>query len=233
MPQTAAHDILAGLADFELVDHARHGDETAFRTIMERHNQRLYRIARAVLKNDSEAEDVVQEAYLRAFAALRDFRGDASLATWLTRIALNEALGRKRRQRPTVELETVKESNAEIIRFPGMNAEHDPERAAARQEIRKLLETAMDALPESFRLVFVMRDVEEMSIEETASFLGIRPETVKTRLHRARRLLRECLEGQLASTLKDSFPFAGRRCARITEAVLRRMREADRVDRTE
>jgi RNA polymerase sigma-70 factor (ECF subfamily) len=234
MPQSPArNNIVAGLDDVELVETARKGDEIAFRTIMQRHNQRLYRVARAVLKNDSEAEDVVQEAYLRAFAALRDFRGDASLATWLTRITLNEALGRKRRQRPTVELETVQESNAEIIRFPGMNADHDPERAAARQEIRKLLETAMDALPESFRLVFVMRDVEEMSIEETASFLGIRPETVKTRLHRARRLLRECLEGQLASTLKDSFPFAGRRCARITDTVLARMREDNQINRIE
>ena len=229
MAQSAAHgSILNGFNDIELVEHARQGDELAFRTIMERHNQRLYRVARAVLKNESEAEDTVQEAYLRAFAALQDFRAEASLATWLTRITLNEALGRKRRQKPTVGLEAldgVQQTYAEIIRFPGVNADHDPERAAARHEIRKLLETAMDALPESFRLVFVMRDVEEMSIEETASFLGIWPETVKTRLHRARRLLRDRLEGQLASTLKDSFPFAGQRCAKITEAVLKRMRE--------
>ncbi len=216
----------------ELVRQAVRGDGTAFRTIMERHNRRLYRVARALLKDDSEAEDAVQETYLRAFAALRTFRGDASLATWLTRITLNEALGRKRRERPTADLEvldTVAQHDAQIIRFPTMSADADPERAVARREIRKLLEDSVDALPDTFRLVFVMRDVEEMSIEETASFLGIRPETVKTRLHRARRLLREALDEHLASTLKDSFPFAGQRCARITEAVLDRLRAAGRL----
>ncbi len=117
-------------------------------------------------------------------------------------------------------VETAQETNAQIIQFPAMSTETDPERTAAQHEIRRLLERAMDALPEPFRVVFVMRDVEEMSIEEAASQLGIRPETDKTRLHRARRLLRQSLDGQLASTLKDTFPFAGARCARITEAVL-------------
>ncbi len=214
------------LGERELVERAKNGEPSAFRVIMERNNRRLYRVARAVMKDDIEAEDVVQETYLRAFSNLSKFRGEASLTTWLTRIALNEALGLKRKQRVTVTLESVEtaqKTSAQIIRFPAMNTETDPERSAAQREIRKLLERAVDALPEPFRLVFVMRDVEGMSIEETASRVGIRPETVKTRLHRARQLLRRSLDGQLASTLKDAFPFAGARCARITGAVLKRL----------
>jgi RNA polymerase sigma-70 factor, ECF subfamily len=219
------HDTLA-VGERKLVERAKSGDQLAFRVIMERHNRRLYRVARAVLKDDTEAEDVVQETYLRAFSNLSKFRGESSLTTWLTRIALNEALGRKRKRRATVTLESVErvqETSAQIIQFPAMNTETDPERSAAQHEIRKLLEGAMDALPEPFRVVFVMRDVEEMSIGETAFHLGIRPETVKTRLYRARRMLRQSLDGQLASTLKGAFPFAGARCARITEAVLSRL----------
>jgi RNA polymerase sigma-70 factor, ECF subfamily len=214
------------LSDAELVDRARRGEQQAFRTIMQRHNQRLYRLARAVLKDESEAEDVVQESYLRAFTALSGFRHEASLATWLTRITINEALGRKRKQRPTVGLEhidAIQPESSQIIPFPNMNTEIDPERSAAQREIRKLLEQSIDALPEHFRVVFVMRDVEDMSIEETALALQIRPETVKTRLHRARRLLRHSLDGHLAATIREAFPFAGARCARITEAVLKRM----------
>jgi RNA polymerase sigma-70 factor (ECF subfamily) len=215
-----------------LVERAKSGDQSAFRAIMDQHNRRLYRVARAVMKDDTEAEDVVQETYLRAFSNLAKFRGESSLATWLTRIALNEAMGRKRKQRITVTLESVEtaqeDTSAQIIQFPAMSTETDPERSAAQREIRILLERAMDALPEAFRLVFVMRDVEEMSIEETATYLGIRPETVKTRLHRARRLLRQSLDGQLASTLKGAFPFAGARCARITKAVLSRLGNKNR-----
>jgi RNA polymerase sigma-70 factor (ECF subfamily) len=215
-----------------LVERAKSGDQSAFRAIMDQHNRRLYRVARAVMKDDTEAEDVVQETYLRAFSNLAKFRGESSLATWLTRIALNEAMGRKRKQRITVTLESVEtaqeDTSAQIIQFPAMSTETDPERSAAQREIRILLERAMDALPEAFRLVFVMRDVEEMSIEETATYLRIRPETVKTRLHRARRLLRQSLDGQLASTLKGAFPFAGARCARITKAVLSRLGNKNR-----
>jgi len=227
LPTQQKSDVTLAVDERRLVEHAKNGDHSAFRVIMERHNRRLYRVARGVMKDDTEAEDVVQETYLRAFSNLSKFRGESSLTTWLTRIALNEALGRKRKQRATVTLESVEtaqETSAQIIQFPAMNAETDPERSAAQHEIRRLLERAMDALPEAFRLVFVMRDVEEMSIEETAAHLGIRPETVKTRLHRARRLLRQSLDGQLASTLKGAFPFAGARCARITETVLSRLR---------
>jgi len=229
MTQSTVQRTAGTLADERnLVERAKSGDQSAFRAIMEQNNRRLYRVARAVMKDDTEAEDVVQETYLRAFFNLSKFRGESSLTTWLTRIALNEALGRKRKQRAMVTLETVEtaqETSAQIIKFPAMTTETDPERSAAQHEIRKLLQRAMDALPEPFRVVFVMRDVEEISIEEAATHLGIRPETVKTRLYRARRLLRQSLGGQLASTLKDTFPFAGARCARITEAVLSRLRK--------
>jgi RNA polymerase sigma-70 factor, ECF subfamily len=210
-----------------LVERARQRDPLAFRTIMERHNQRLYRIARTILKDEAEAEDVVQEAYVRAFESLAKFREEAMLSTWLTRIAINEALGRKRKRRQTIGVEAIEQAqrdSAQIIRFPTMDAQTDPERSAAQREIRQLLERSIDALPEPFRVVFVMREVEELSIEETAALLAIRPETVKTRLHRARRLLRQSLDTEMATTLKGSFPFAGARCARITEAVLSRMK---------
>ena len=216
------------LEDTDLVGLAKDGHEGAFRAIMQRHNRRLYRVARGILRDESEAEDAVQEGYVRAFTHLAEFRGEAKLSTWLTRIVVNEALGRLRRQRPTVELAVLDlahgREGAEIIPFPFANAAaEDPERSAARREIRHLLERAVDDLPEPYRVVFVMRAIEEMSIEETASYLNMRAETVKTRLHRARRLLRDTLEAQLASTLTEAFPFAGARCARIADAVLDRL----------
>lgn len=214
------------LDDVALVRLARQRNGDAFRIIMQRNNQRLFRIARSVVKDDGEAEDVVQQAYVNAFDSLGRFRGDASLATWLTRITLNEALGRLRRQRPMVDLELLdaEPSGAStIIAFPVMPAVSDPERAAAQRQIRHLIEQAIDALPEIFRVVFVMRDIEDMSIEETAGFLGLPQATVKTRLHRARRQLRRALDEQLASTLSDAFPFDGRQCQRTTDKVLERL----------
>jgi RNA polymerase sigma-70 factor (ECF subfamily) len=221
--QNPDHD---GLTDQELVDLANQRDEAAVRTITKRHNRRLYRVARAILRNDAEAEDVVQETYVRALSGLASFRGDASLGTWLTRIAMNEALGRLRRQRPTVDWDTVGEQprmRAEIIQFPASAMTGDPERTMAQSEIRNVLEKAVDSLPDGFRMVFVTRIVEGMSVEETAEALGLRPETVKTRLHRARSLLRDTLEKELGPALTDTFPFDGRRCERMTDAVVRRL----------
>ena len=223
----AAAPSVEGLDDMALVQRARQRDGSALRLIMERHNRGLYRIARSVLGDDAEAEDVVQEAYLRAFTHLESFRGEARLATWLTRITLNEALGRLRTRRPSVELNQIDtiddQGAARIIFLPGVRQEGDPEAAAARAEIRRLIERAIDRLPDPFRVVFVLRDVEELSVEATASHLGLRPETVKTRLHRARRLLRQSLDETLSTALSDAFPFAGARCARITQAVLERL----------
>ncbi len=215
------------LSDHELVELAQAGDAGVFRTIMQRHNRRLYRVARGVLGDDSEAEDVVQESYLRAFRNLAGFRGESSLATWLTRIAINEALSRKRTRRPTTDLSKLdlvdEQGEARVLIFPGVRAGADPEADASRAQIRRLLERGIDELPENFRVVFVMRDIEQMSVEETASQLDILPETVKTRLHRARRLLREALQEKLGTALQDSYAFDGARCERMTEEVLHRL----------
>jgi RNA polymerase sigma-70 factor (ECF subfamily) len=223
----AAAPQLDDLSDMALIERARRRDDAAFRLIMQRNNRRLYRVARSVLGDDAEAEDVVQETYVRAFAHLGEFRGDARLSTWLTRIALNEALGRRRLRRPAVDWERIdainEQGEARVIVLPTARQDSDPEAAAARAEVRRLLEHAVDQLPDPFRVVFVLRDIEEMSTGETALQLGLRPETVKTRLHRARRLLRRALDQTLSSALVDAFPCAGARCARISEAVLARL----------
>jgi RNA polymerase sigma-70 factor (ECF subfamily) len=210
-----------------LVTLARERDESAIRLIIQRHNRRLYRIARGILRDDAEAEDAVQEAYLKAFMHLHEFRGDAAIGTWLCRIVMNEALDRLRRRRQMVDWSTMDEngkSGAEIIRLPVDTSRLDPEKATAQRQIQKLLERAIDELPEDFRLVLVARAVEEMSIEETAEFLNIPPETVKTRLHRARHRLRASLEATVGPVLKDVFPFEDPRCARIADTVVRRLK---------
>lgn len=212
------------LAEADLVRLAQQGVREAFRAIMQRCNQRLFRVARAVVRNEIEAEDVVQEAYTRAFARLGTFRGEASILTWLTRITLNEARGRLRTRRKTVDLDEIDNLPASrIVSFPSGAVVETPEIGAARMQIRHLIEQAVDELPEDFRIVFVMRDVEECSIFETATFLDIKPETVKTRLHRARRLLRVALDERIGAGLKGAFPFLGARCERITAVVLARL----------
>jgi len=215
-----ATEIIAASGDLELAHRAMARDGAAFRTIIKTHNQRLYRIARGVVRNDSEAEDIVQEAYVRAFAHLASFRGDASLGTWLSRIVINEALGRLRKRRRTVAM--PQNPQAEIIQFP-LNPSDDPERTMAQRQILALVERATDSLPDIYRMVFVARVIEGLSIEETSELLGVRPETVKTRLHRARALLRKALDDQIGPVLLDAFPFAGRRCERLTQAVMGRL----------
>ncbi|MER8593632.1 MULTISPECIES: RNA polymerase sigma factor [unclassified Mesorhizobium] len=210
----------AAPGDMQLVGRALARDGDAFRTIIKTHNQRLYRIARGVVRNDSEAEDIVQEAYVSAFAHLEAFRGDASLATWLSRIVINEALGRLRKRRRMVAM--PENPQAEIIRFP-LNPSDDPERTMAQRQILELVERATDSLPDVYRMVFVARVIEGLSIEETAELLGVRPETIKTRLHRARALVRKALDDQIGPVLLDAFPFAGRRCERLTNAVMQRL----------
>ncbi len=209
--------------EIELVRRSIARDELAFRAIMLRNNRKLYRIARGIVRNDADAEEVVQEAYVRAFVHLKEFRGDSSLATWLSRIVINEALGRLRRKRsqPEVQADEAR-PEAQIIPFP-QTTNDDPEKTMAQRQILQLVEEATDKLPENFRLVFITRVIEGMSVEETAEILGIPPETVKTRLHRARRLVREQLDKQIGPVLMDAFPFAGRRCERVTQAVLLRL----------
>jgi RNA polymerase sigma-70 factor (ECF subfamily) len=212
-------------ADLALVGRALDRDETAIRAIMKSNNRRLYRIARGILRNDSEAEDVVQETYVRAFTHLESFRGDSSLATWLTRIAMNEAMGRLRRERPSVDWTTLPPGTleAQIIQFPLSGSAENPEKAMAQREIQHVVENAIDQLPEAFRIVFITRVIEGMSVEETAEILGLKPETVKTRLHRARALLRDNVERKIGPVVMEAFPFAGKRCERLTDAVVRRL----------
>ncbi|SDR52022.1 RNA polymerase sigma-70 factor, ECF subfamily [Rhizobiales bacterium GAS191] len=208
-----------------LVEALRRKDPDAIKLILQQQNRRLYRIARSILRDDSEAEDALQEAYVHAFSNLDGFRGDARFGTWLARIVMNEALGRLRRRRPTLELSAVVEGAvaAQIIPFPNANPQLDPETIMARREIHVLLEHAIDRLPEAFRTVLVARLIEGMSIDETAALFGILPETVKTRLHRARRLLKHEMEKYIGPVLGNAFPFAGRRCERLTENVLERL----------
>jgi RNA polymerase sigma-70 factor (ECF subfamily) len=208
--------------DLDLVRRALTRDANAFRTIMQTHNLRLYRIARGVVRNDGEAEDVVQEAYLNAFAHLDTFRGDASLATWLSRIVINEARGRLRRQRRASVVAATFVRDAQIIQFP-MSKNDNPEQALAQRQILQLIERAIDKLPNLYRIVFVVRVIEGLSIEETANLLAIRPETVKTRLHRARHLVHQQLDAQIGPVLLDAFPFAGRRCERLTATIMERI----------
>jgi RNA polymerase sigma factor (sigma-70 family) len=210
--------------DVELVRRALSRDEAAVRAIMQANNRRLYRLARGILRNDAEAEDVVQDTYVRAFTHLEQFRGDSSLSTWLSRIAMNEAVGRLRRQKPGVEWSELEKSaqQAQIIPFP-LASSDDPEKSMAQREIQHVVEHAIDELPEPFRLVFITRVIEGMNVEETAEILGLKPETVKTRLHRARNLLRDNVERKIGPVVMEAFPFAGRRCERLTEAVLTRL----------
>ncbi|RVD19567.1 RNA polymerase sigma factor [Mesorhizobium sp. M4B.F.Ca.ET.017.02.2.1] len=212
-PETAS-------GDMALVRRALAREADAFRLIIKTHNQRLYRIARGVVRNDAEAEDIVQEAYVRAFASLAAFRGDALLSTWLSRIVINEALGRLRKRKRTVAM--PENPDAQIIRFP-LNASDDPERTMAQRQILALVERATDSLPDVYRSVFIARVIEGFSMDETADLLGVKPETVKTRLHRARALVRKALDDEIGPVLLDAFPFAGRRCERLTEAVMKRL----------
>ena len=192
--------------------------------MIKRNNQRLYRAAWSVLKDRWEAEEAVQEGYLKAFAAIGSFAGKSSLSTWLTRIVLNEALGRRRSaQRRSRQLREQSVAIIEEYReklMAGSNLVLSPEADVARNQIAKLLEAAVADLPEEFRLVLMLRDVDGLSVEETAEVLQILPQTVKTRLLRARRRLQATLEPSLQDALKGAFPFAGTDCEALTERVL-------------
>jgi RNA polymerase sigma-70 factor (ECF subfamily) len=194
------------------------GHETAIRELLRRHNQRLFRTARAILRDDAEAEDAVQEAYMKAIRAIGGFRAEAKLSTWLTRIAANEALERLRRRKRADVLPL--EADVEPIPQDDAPQPDTPEQLAMRAEARRIVERRIDALPEAFRTVFVLRMVEEMTVEETAVALGVPEATVRTRLFRARSLLRESLARELDIAVEGAFSFAGARCERITAAVV-------------
>jgi RNA polymerase sigma-70 factor (ECF subfamily) len=214
------------LADGELAARAAAGDGAAFTLIMRRHNRLLFRTARSILKSDAEAEDAVQDAYLRAWRAFDSFRGEARLSTWLARIVINESLARLRRDRSAtvVQLDTAFEAMSDHVLEEPMDddADRQPEGMAMRAELRRVIEAAIDRLPEAFRSVFILRAVEEMSVEEVAAVLDLPEITVRTRLFRARGLMRAQLAQHMDLALSDVFAFDGRRCDRIVERVLER-----------
>jgi RNA polymerase sigma-70 factor (ECF subfamily) len=215
-----------GASEHQLLTRAAAGDGAAFGALMRRHNQLLFRTARSMLASDAEAEDAVQEAYLRAWRALASFRADSKLATWLVRIVTNEALGRlRRRSADIIPLEaalisTDSDTQAALTEAP----DREPEQSALRGQLRKIMEARIDQLPDSFRMVFMLRAVEEMSVEDVAASLDIPEATVRTRFFRARSLLREGLASEMDTALGEIFSFDGARCDRIVASVLRSAR---------
>jgi len=206
--------------DAALLERTAANETGAFERLMRRHNSRLFRVARAILKEDAAAEDAVQEAYLEAFRHAGTFRGDAQVSTWLTRIVINQSLMRLRRQKRDRVVVPFEGKDGPTGAEPADERSESPAASTLRAELRVLLERRIDELPAAFRTVFVMRDVEEMSVQETADLLGIPQATVRTRLFRARALLRQALARDVDTATVDVFAFAGERCDRIVSAVL-------------
>src|SRR6516162_5817674 len=215
----------AALSDEEVVARVLAGDLPLFEVLMRRHNQRLYRTARAIVRDDAEAEDVMQETYVRAYAALGQFEGRAQWATWLTRIAVNEALARVRARGRFVSKEAseVMEDDVMTKEPPVPPRAEGPEAAASARELGALVEHAIDDLPDTYRAVFVLREVQELSTAETAACLEVSEELVKVRLHRARAELRRLMDARLGAATREVFDFHASRCDRVVAAVLERI----------
>jgi RNA polymerase sigma-70 factor (ECF subfamily) len=214
----------AALTDDALVLRITAGERAAFGLLMRRHNRRLYRLARAVLRDDAEAEDALQEAYLKAFQSMASFRGESAVSTWLARFVLNEALGRRRRSsRRQSVVPIVSGARENTVDEVVDEQQESPDRAFGRSQMRVLLERKVDELPESFRTIFVMRSVEEMSVEETAACLGLPTATVRSRHFRARSLLREGLAQEIDLAERDLFEFGGRHCDDLIARILGRI----------
>jgi RNA polymerase sigma-70 factor, ECF subfamily len=205
-----------------MVQRVAAGDRNQFEKLMRHYNRRLYRLARAALRDDAEAEDALQEAYLAAYRSMKQFRGESTLSTWLSRLVLNECLGRLRRDARRQKVVPIVSSALEMNSVAEADSEL-PERIVARRQLRSVLENKLDELPESFRLVFVMRSVEELSVEETARTLGIPEATVRTRYYRAKTLLREALVQEMDLAERDLFEFDGERCDRVISKVMQHL----------
>src|SRR5688500_13465282 len=205
------------LSDEQVVTQVIGGQTALFEVLMRRYNERVYRVARAIVRDDEEAEDVMQQAYVNAYAHLRQFNGKARFSTWLTKIAINESLARVRR-RGKYELYDDESSNVEP--FMVQDSYRDPERQVFTSELRALLEWAIDGLPNGAREVFVLREVEGLSTAETASVLDVSDDVVKTRLSRARSALRRVLEERIGTAAPDAFRFYRPRCDRVVERVM-------------
>lgn len=213
-------------ADIELAGRVAAGDQDALKTLMRRHNQTLFRTARSILRNDFEAEDIVQEAYLLAYRSIRNYRGEAKLSTWLIRIVVNLAIrGKQRQSRDNAIFPDAADSSREEVHEMGESHTRTPESAASNSELRQLLESHIDRLPDLYREVFVLRGVEELNVEETAEALDIPEATVRTRFFRARHLLSEGLAKDIDLAFGDAFSFAGDRCDRIVAGVLERLQQ--------
>lgn len=220
MVNAAVLDGWSVLSDEAVVARILDGHVGLFEVLMRRHNERLYRAARAILRDEAEAEDVMQQAYVNAYAHLRQFDGRASFATWLTRIAVNEAIARARRRG---RYQSFDEQDAAFEKVLPMPSANNPERQAFAREMKVILESAIDTLPDGLREVFMLRDVEGLSTAETASSLGVSEDVVKTRLSRSRAALRRDLCDRIGSTAAQSFTFLRPRCDRIVAAVLARI----------
>jgi RNA polymerase sigma-70 factor, ECF subfamily len=225
---TAASDFgapppVSALTDAEIVKRVCAGDPALFEVLMRRHNQRVYRAARAIVKDEAEAEDVMQQAYLNAFTHLGQFEERSQFSTWLTRITVNEALARRHKLRTAQSLTGHLEDEQAILMDTRQSPEPDPERQAFARELQRALEDAVDSLPETYRAVFMLRDIEGMSTAETAEGLGLGDEAVKTRLHRARAALRERLYERVGAVALRAFKFGEQRCDRVVAEVLRRI----------
>jgi RNA polymerase sigma-70 factor (ECF subfamily) len=231
MQQAIPQVSIGELTDAELAGRIALGDMVALQYLMRRHNQTLYRTARSILKDDAEAEDAVQETYVLAYRAIGHFRGDSKLSTWLIRIAVNVSIRRARKLNRSAEvIDLVADPNdmreaGKKLRGAEMDehAPEQPERAALRAETRRLIEDKINRLPDTFRTVFVMRAIEEMSVAETAICLDIPEATVRTRYFRAKGLLCEALAREIDFCLEEAFSFAGERCDRIVANVLRQL----------
>ncbi|MEO6965811.1 MAG: RNA polymerase sigma factor [Acidobacteriaceae bacterium] len=213
-----------GWTDLEMVERVKAGDTALYEIIMRRHNQRLYRVARAILRDDGEAEDVIQDAYVRAYQHLDQFAGSAPFSTWLTRIAVNEALRRLRSRARSPRIEDV-EDNGEDSSMNIAGTSLDPEQRASLAELGHLLEEAVLDLPEQYRVVIMLRDIEGLSTAETAVVLDLSEENVKVRLHRGHAKARNWLFERVGAKAKDAFPFMGIRCDRTVDGVFRRLDE--------
>jgi RNA polymerase sigma-70 factor (ECF subfamily) len=212
--------------DAELAQRVGAGDTAAFEALMRRHNRMLFRTARAILRDDAEAEDALQEGYLQAYQAIGSWRSEAKLSTWFARIVANEALMRLRKRTRRAAIVPLQASTdaARLNEIPDTDMDKTPERAAQRSELRRLLEAQIDALPDDYRTVFMLRAVEEMPVEETAAVLQIPQATVRSRLFRARSLLREALATKIDLAVEEAFAFAGERCDRIVASVMERIK---------
>jgi RNA polymerase sigma-70 factor, ECF subfamily len=210
-----------GIDDAEIVSRVRAGETALYEILMRRHNQRMFRIARGILGNDAEAEDVMQEAYVRAFVHLDQFEGRAKFSTWLARIAVHECLARLRRREGTEEIDAA--PGWEERHLDALPRQRDPEMICSNEELRRVLETAVDRLPEGYRAVFVLREIEELSTHETAEALGITGRAAKIRLHRARAALRKQIYHLAGAGASSAFPLHLERCDRVVSAVFKRL----------